>query len=642
MTAVNRSAYRPWGFSIKSWAFAFRIWIAAVVALWLCFWLQLEAPSTAVMTVAILAEPTRGQAMEKAIYRFGATIIGALASIAITGLFSQTRDLLLFAFAVWLGLAVYVSGLLDGNRAYAGALSGYTVAVLAIAQIDSPQHVFEFSIARGSAIIVGIVSVAVINDLLWAPDRHPALITQLDELHRRVRQCIQASLRREARGTTIDARLLADIATLHPQITALAPESSNGSSRAAAAQNVAIALIAELHILRTLEAFPAAIDETTSEAILSRMQMRDDEGPYPIESEPVAFGDDDTRTAVSWLIRELYRRDRQVVQSLSALRTDKAPAWRWRAPIPRSHKTAAESGLRASLWFALPAIFYIHAGWPGASTSLSLVGVLIGLGSVSPRPVLTTTIALILTPLAGVLAAICEFVVLDGATDFPLLAIGYGPILIGSALLIASSDKVLPILGRLTLILVTAVFSPSNPQTYNPQIFIFSFQFALIAVSLLFASQLLIAPVSGSRRGRQLMAAARQSVDAAAFGDRHYHTPEEEMFRDAARFGQVFAATDGASACSISDAILTDFDHASIIRLCRDRLTQLSDVGLGGAARAALIKRDSEALRIVSHALREERSRNIAVADLGTLILIASRVLATAASRNQGSPEATA
>jgi hypothetical protein len=38
--------------------------------LYVSFWLQLEAPSSALLSVAILAEPTRGQALEKAGFRF--------------------------------------------------------------------------------------------------------------------------------------------------------------------------------------------------------------------------------------------------------------------------------------------------------------------------------------------------------------------------------------------------------------------------------------------------------------------------------------------------------------------------------------------------------------------------------------------
>ena len=55
------------GFLLASWAFAIRIWIAAVVvAPYLSFWLELESASSAILTVAILTEPTRRQALEKA------------------------------------------------------------------------------------------------------------------------------------------------------------------------------------------------------------------------------------------------------------------------------------------------------------------------------------------------------------------------------------------------------------------------------------------------------------------------------------------------------------------------------------------------------------------------------------------------
>ena len=63
--------------------FAFRL--AELPVLCTSFWLQLEAPFTAALTVAILAEPTRGQALEKAGYRLIATIIGVAAPFAIVG-----------------------------------------------------------------------------------------------------------------------------------------------------------------------------------------------------------------------------------------------------------------------------------------------------------------------------------------------------------------------------------------------------------------------------------------------------------------------------------------------------------------------------------------------------------------------------
>jgi uncharacterized membrane protein YccC len=171
------------------------------------FWLELEAPSTAALTVAILAAPTRGEALHKASYRLIATIVGVTAALAITGLFSQSRDLLLAAFAAWIGLCVYAAGLVDGNRAYAAVLSGHTVALVAIQQIDTPEHVFETGMARGAAIAVGIAAVALVNDLLAAPDTFPRLASQLAALHRRVRDYAKPVLRNEMADAATTAGL---------------------------------------------------------------------------------------------------------------------------------------------------------------------------------------------------------------------------------------------------------------------------------------------------------------------------------------------------------------------------------------------------------------------------------------------------
>ena len=63
------------------------------------FWLRLEAPSTASLTVAIFALLTPGQVLEKVRFRLLATIIGMAAAIAIIGVFPQTRELTLAVLA---------------------------------------------------------------------------------------------------------------------------------------------------------------------------------------------------------------------------------------------------------------------------------------------------------------------------------------------------------------------------------------------------------------------------------------------------------------------------------------------------------------------------------------------------------------
>src|SRR6202140_1365289 len=175
------------GFPLSTWAFALRIWAAVMVALYAAFWLQLESASSAAVTVAILALQTRGQAYQKAVYRVVATIIGVVASLVIAGLFPQSRSLFLIGFAGWLGLCVYVGGLFGGNRAHSGILSGYTVALVAVTQIDSPQNIFSAGVNRGAAIVVGIAAIALISDVFAAPNVHAGLSGKLIAAHRRVR-----------------------------------------------------------------------------------------------------------------------------------------------------------------------------------------------------------------------------------------------------------------------------------------------------------------------------------------------------------------------------------------------------------------------------------------------------------------------
>ena len=325
---------------VSSWSFAIRVWLATILSLFVSFWLQLEAPTTAALTVAILAEPTRGQALEKAGFRLLATVVGVTASNAITGLFAQARDLILVAFAVWLGICVFAAKLLDGYRAYAAVLSGYTVALIATQQIDTPQHVFESGMARGAAIAVGILSMAIVNALMFAPDRQPLLVAQLAAIHRRVREYATAAFRGEPGNSTTFLTLLREIVALRPEIASMALESSGGSVRSVAARNVAVGLVAELQAARTLSS--------------GRAHGGDAEIEISARSE-------------------LLRRDEEAHQDLLALRSVKWPLRLWRALLYRSYRIAAESGVRPLYGLQLPRFFstFGPGGLPRAYRCLS-------------------------------------------------------------------------------------------------------------------------------------------------------------------------------------------------------------------------------------------------------------------------------
>ncbi|MCC8964311.1 FUSC family protein [Bradyrhizobium sp. Pear76] len=575
---------------VSSWTFGIRVWLAMILALFVSFWLQLEAPASAAVTVGILAEPTRGQALDKAGFRLLGTIVGVAASIAITGLFSQTRDLILAAFAVWIGICVFAANVLDGYRAYAAVLSGYTVALIAAQQIDNPQHVFESGMSRGAAIAVGILSMAVINTWMDAPDRHPRLIVQLGAIRRRVREYANTGFRGEPGKSSTFLALLQQIVALRPVIPSLALESSSGSVRSVAARSVAVGLIAELQAARIK-------------------------------------GDPETE-ASAWAAREFLHRDEEVRQDLLALKSARWPLRAWRAPLYRSCRIAVESGVRAALWLAITSIFYVWAGWPAASVSLSFVALIIGLGAKTPSVRGFTTITLIGAPIAAALTGILEFVILNGADAFPLLAIAMAPFTIGAAVLMKSQNLLWSSLGRVNLLFVPVILAPSNPQTYNPQSFLFTSLFVVAAAALLLAAQTLIPPVSDDERRMRLLAEARSELQDVA---RHTgEAVEDAMFRDATRIGQ-FLAVGGAQDSRALAEMLSCFDQSAMVRRCDAKLMLLTDgplAPLADEARAAIEKRDTPTLRTIAHRLRETAPQKASIeADAAACLFLTSNIL---------------
>src|SRR5713226_5791539 len=427
------------GFPLSAWSFALRIWAAMMVGLYAAFWLQLESASSAAVTVAILALQTRGQTYQKAAYRVLATIIGVAASIVIAGLFPQSRSLFVISFAGWLGLCVYVSGLLDGNRAYSGVLSGYTVALVAMTQIDSPQNIFSAGINRGAAIVVGIAALALISELFAAPNDHTGLSDKLIVAHRRVRAFALAILRVETADPIQSASLLREITALHPDITALFAESSGGGARAAAAQSAAVALVAEVSAAGALASLPAntlptlrrALGEALanglgneSRALQIRLQQHADVGHAGPHDALFA------RHALDLLIEN--RRAQDAIEDLQAARH---PQRRIQAPIYRSRRAAARNGVRACLAVLISAILFCLGGWPFASLGLALVGLTIAFSANTPNPRAFAASIVIAMPIAALLAGVTEFLILDGVDQFPLLAIGMAPVVLAGALL---------------------------------------------------------------------------------------------------------------------------------------------------------------------------------------------------------------
>jgi len=594
------------GFPLSTWAFALRIWAAMMVALYAAFWLQLESASSAAVTVAILALQTRGQTYQKAAYRILATIIGVAASIVIAGLFPQSRSLFVIGFAGWLGLCVYVGGLLDGNRAYSGVLSGYTVALVAVTQIDSPQNIFSAGVNRGAAIVVGIAAIALISDVFAAPNVHAGLSGKLIAAHRRVRAFALAILRGESADPIQSAHLLREITALHPDITALVAESSGGGARAAAARSAAVALVAEVSAAGALASLPAntlpSLRNAVGEALADALEVESRALQLRLQRH-TDVGDADSHDALfARHALDLLTENRRAQDAIEDLQAGRRPQRRIHAPIYRSRRAAARNGLRAFLAVLISAILFSLGGWPFASLGLALVGLTIAFSANTPNPRAFATNIVIAMPIAALLAGVTAFLILDGVDQFPLLAIGMAPVVLAGALLSTSPNQRLASTAYLALVFFLVILAPANPQVYNPETYLFYSFMAITSVVLLFVLLRTVLLTSDALRRRWYLTSAQAEMRDLLAGGRSRRLDDEALFRDADRIGQLAAlqpADDDECRDDLRQA-LEIFGRAAAVRQVRTTLAELSASSGGrlvGGAYSALATCDPLGLR---------------------------------------------
>jgi hypothetical protein len=172
------------------------------------------------------------------------------------------------------------------------------------------------------------------------------------------------------------------------------------------------------------------------------------------------------------------------------------------------------------------------------------------------------------------------------------------------------------------------ILAPSNPQTYNPQAFLFTCLFIVVALALLLVAQTLIPPVSDGKRRVRLLAEARRELQRQVNPNRE--APEEATFRDASRIEQFLAAGGAQDNRSLAE-MLSCFDQSTTFRLCDAKLMQFATgplALLADEARAAIVTRDAPTLRDVAGRFRERAPQmNSIEADVAACLVLTSDIV---------------
>ncbi|QDH13208.1 FUSC family protein [Formicincola oecophyllae] len=169
MLEALQACFKPWAWLLApSWPnvlFAVRTTAAALLALGLAMYMELDSPGWTCITVWAVAAPSRGETVSKARWRLMGTALGTTMALTFTALLPQAPWLFFPTLAGWAGICAGMSTLSSNFRAYAWSLSGYTCAIIALDAAPNANHVFSFACGRATYVVLGIVCEAILGSV---------------------------------------------------------------------------------------------------------------------------------------------------------------------------------------------------------------------------------------------------------------------------------------------------------------------------------------------------------------------------------------------------------------------------------------------------------------------------------------------
>lgn len=143
--------------SLEGVIFSLRTTIAACLALGIAFWLELDSPAWAAMTVWSVAQLNRGETVSKARWRIIGTTLGACAAVTFMTLAPQQPWLFFPLIALWIGICSGYATFVSNFRSYAFVLAGYTCSIICTDAAPNGDNVFIFAVSRFTYIILGVL-----------------------------------------------------------------------------------------------------------------------------------------------------------------------------------------------------------------------------------------------------------------------------------------------------------------------------------------------------------------------------------------------------------------------------------------------------------------------------------------------------
>jgi uncharacterized membrane protein YccC len=516
--------------------FGLRLWVAVCLALYIAFWLQLDNAYWAGASAATVCQPSLGASLRKAWFRVIGTSVGGLATVLLTGCFTQDRFGFLLGLALWSAVCGLVATLLRNFASYAAALAGITAAIIASDELGAVGgangDVFILAVTRASEICIGIICAGVVlaaTDFGGARHRLAAQIVKISvEIAGGLTGTFLLVGPEQSKTRPVRRDLIQRVIALDPLIDEALGESSDLRPHSPELRAAVGGLLAALSGWQTaavhLELLQAEFGRREAGIVL--------EGIQPEFCSNLSEGDaaDRVLDPLTW--------DKDCASAVRALISLPADTPSLRLLADRTAEALigirrALNGLSLlvdparstpgsrSVWFSVPdllpalvnvarifvtigavELFWIATAWPSGARTLVFATIAVILFSPKADQAYSTTLSFMIgTGLAVLLAVIVKFAVLPGLSTFVGFSLAIGLVLVPAGMLMARRRSTM-LMAMVVVFL--ALLAPANETSYDTQEF---YNSALAIVAGIAGAALafrLLPPLAPSLRIRRL------------------------------------------------------------------------------------------------------------------------------------------
>ncbi|MDD4887403.1 MAG: FUSC family protein [Thiomonas sp.] len=531
----------------RAWLFVAKCLLAMYGGAWLAMRLNLEQPSTTMLTVAIVMHPQSGMVLAKGFYRALGTVAGSLAGLLLIAAFPQQRELFLLGLSLWITLCASGAVVYRNFMAYGFVLAGYTAAIVALPVVNNPLAGFQSAQMRVSEVLLGILVASVVSDGVFPQRLRVALRrsarAQVDHFFAFVRDSLSGGVPRSrmeaanlefVRAAVQLENLRASVIFEDPEVRARSSHMRLLNHRYMAAATtfqslhhlvnrlqrkgqaeIVSALTALYQPLQDALTLPARAPNS-SDMLAQRLdryqhalpeQIAVQRNALPQQADPLEFA------AGAALLQRFAAELHDFARTEAALRGGVIRPEQERVHFRRSNNwpDAGLTGLRTFLTMTVLSVFWIQSGWAFGATTMLLATVFSGLLAAAPNPV-----AAVLNTLYGFAAgiAVASFVVfrmLPMGDSFPWLVAATLPLLLPGPYL--STRPQFAGFGTGYTISVVLNLGLRQPMSYDPELF---FNSALSQLAGLAAAAAAFMLLPGQVNLQRQLRRLRQLVGTAA------------------------------------------------------------------------------------------------------------------------------